>query len=65
MTEAQLLQDAMAEIGLRKRDLVHLTGVDRRTVWRWFNGQSEVPVYARTIVDQQVRIRKLVDQITD
>lgn len=40
-------------------DLIRATGRDRRTVWRWLTGRTEVPVYVRTILQQQRIIAEL------
>ncbi len=50
--------------GLRQVALARLTGrEDRRTVWRWCRGHTEVPANARTIVRQQLRIRALAEAL--
>jgi len=35
------------------------TGHDRSTVWRWRSGKSPVPMFVKTILEQEVELRKL------
>ncbi len=58
-TQAKEFNIAMEAARLRPTDLARLSGVDRRTVWRWRSGNSPVPDYAWTIVRLQQRVRDL------
>lgn len=63
MTGAEL-EAALRELIWPKANLARLTGTDRRTVYRWCDGTSEVPLYAETIVRQQLQIRRLLARPT-
>lgn len=52
------LDEAMRALGLRPRDVQALMGADRSTVWRWRKA-GRCPLYVRTVMAQQARIRSL------
>jgi transcriptional regulator with XRE-family HTH domain len=58
-TGAQLHED-LERLGLTRRDLEALTGVQRSGVSKWINGRAPVPTYVRTIIRQTDQIRTLV-----
>ena len=39
------LAKEMDLLGITRKDLIEMTGKDRRTVWRWMTGKSPVPDY--------------------
>lgn len=62
MTDSPLAE-ALAAIGWSPADLQLATGVGRETVWKWMAGRLNVPVYVRTILDQQARILTLAQHL--
>ena len=44
---------------------MRLTGTNRKTVWRWCHGHTDVPAYAWTILRQQNRIRELAGHLVN
>jgi hypothetical protein len=56
--DAQLFQ-----LGLTAVDLEALTGASRTTVWRWRNGNPQVPLYVETILRQLQTIRAMASDI--
>lgn len=65
MSEHDRFSEVLRASGLRQVDIAKLTGKDRRTVWRWCKGHTEVPEYAWTIVRQQHRIKLLAASVID
>ncbi len=63
MNPHEQFNNAMAEVKLRQCDLARLTGHNRRTIWRWQTGKSDVPAYAWTIVRNHKKIRELTAEL--
>ena len=59
MASADEFAVALEAVKLSHHDIAKLTGVDRRTVWRWLNGRTPVPAYVWTILRDRKKIREL------
>ena len=60
---ADTFRAELERAGLCQADLMRLTGTNRKTVWRWCHGHTDVPAYAWTILRQQNRIRELAGHL--
>lgn len=63
MITAETFRAELTRAGLTQSDMMRLTGTNRKTVWRWYHGHSDVPAYVWTILRQQNRIRELASQL--
>jgi len=64
VSPGKLFAARIKSANLSVNDVAFLTGVDRRTVWRWTTGRSEIPNYAVTIIRQSEQLQRLTSRLT-